>query len=122
MRNRLADRGLVAEFAASGGFVGFDVKAQRTQAAESATAHLATSKAVFLQLVEKVRSFPEQTAAECIAARDYEALERTRCRRLDALQQPLERDERAHELSVLPRGAGLRSCARQQRFRRQVGD
>lgn len=46
------------------------------QRAESATAHLATSKAVFLRLVEKVRSFPEQTAAECIAARDYEALER----------------------------------------------
>jgi xylose isomerase len=66
-----------ADYAASGGFVGFDVKAQRTQAAESATAHLATSKAVFLRLVEKVRSFPEQTAAECIAARDYEALERT---------------------------------------------
>ena len=98
MRKKLADRGLVAEFvaprlwehphgidggytandpAASGGFVGFDVKAQRTQAAESATAHLATSKAVFLRLVDKVRSFPERTAAECIAARDYEALERT---------------------------------------------
>lgn len=83
MKKKLADQGLVAEFvaprgyAASGGFVGFDVKAQRTQAAESATAHLATSKAVFLRLVEKVRSFPEQTAAECIAARDYEALERT---------------------------------------------
>jgi xylose isomerase len=65
-----------AGYAASGAFVGFDVKAQRTQSAESATAHLATSKAVFLRLVEKVRSFPEQTAAECIAARDYEALER----------------------------------------------
>jgi xylose isomerase len=52
------------------------VKAQRTQAAESATAHLATSKAVFLRLVDKVRSFPKQTAEQCIAARDYEALER----------------------------------------------
>jgi xylose isomerase len=66
-----------AKYAASGAFVGFDVKAQRTQKAESATAHLATSKAVFLKLVEKVRTFPEKIAAECIANRDYEALERT---------------------------------------------
>ncbi len=65
-----------ANYAASGAFVGFDVKAQRTQKAESATAHLATSKAVFLRLVEKVRSFPATTAQQCIAARDYEALER----------------------------------------------
>ncbi len=67
----------LAKYAASGAFVGFDVKAQRTQKAESATAHLATSKAVFLRLVEKVRTFPEKIAAECIANRDYEALERT---------------------------------------------
>ena len=65
-----------ANYAASGAFVGFDVKAQRTQKVESATAHLATSKAVFLRLVEKVRSFPATTAQQCIAARDYEALER----------------------------------------------
>jgi hypothetical protein len=32
---------------------------------------------VFLKLVEKVRTFPEKIAAECIANRDYEALERT---------------------------------------------
>jgi len=66
-----------AGYADTGAFVGFDVKAQRTQKAESATAHLATSKAIFLKLVEKARSFPEKTAAECIANRDYEALERT---------------------------------------------
>ncbi|MFM8633679.1 MAG: TIM barrel protein [Planctomycetia bacterium] len=65
-----------ANYAATGAFVGFDVKAQRTQPAASATAHLATSKAVFLRLVEKVRSFPQKTADQCIAARDYEALER----------------------------------------------
>ena len=65
-----------ADYAASGAFIGFDVKAQRTQRADAATAHLATSKAVFLRLVEKVRSFPKQTADQCIAARDYEALER----------------------------------------------
>jgi len=65
-----------ANYAATGAFVGFDVKAQRTQAAESATAHLATSKAIFLRLVDKARSFPTKTAGQCIAARDYEALER----------------------------------------------
>ena len=65
-----------AGYAASGAFIGFDVKAQRTQRADSATAHLATSKAIFLRLVEKVRSFPRQVADQCIAARDYEALER----------------------------------------------
>ena len=65
-----------ANYAATGRFIGFDVKAQRTQAAASATAHLATSKAVFLRLVEKVRAFPTQVAEQCIAARDYEALER----------------------------------------------
>jgi xylose isomerase len=65
-----------ANYAATGAFVGFDVKAQRTQKAESATAHLATSKAVFLRLVEKVRTFPARVAEQCIAARDYEALER----------------------------------------------
>ena len=66
-----------ANYAATGAFIGFDVKAQRTQKAESATAHLATSKAVFLALVEKSRTFPQRVAEECIAARDYEALERT---------------------------------------------
>ena len=65
-----------AGYAASGRFVGFDVKAQRTQPAEKAAAHLATSKAIFLRLVEKVRSYPVKAADECIAARDYEALER----------------------------------------------
>jgi xylose isomerase len=65
-----------AGYAASGRFVGFDVKAQRTQPAEKAAAHLATSKAIFLRLVDKVRSYPVKVADECIAARDYEALER----------------------------------------------
>ena len=65
-----------ADYAATGGFVGFDVKAQRTQAADRAAAHLATSKAIFLRLVEKVRTYPTKVAEQCIAARDYEALER----------------------------------------------
>lgn len=65
-----------AGYADLGGFVGFDVKAQRTQRAGAATAHLATSKRIFQMLVAKVRSFPERPANECIANRDYEALER----------------------------------------------
>lgn len=67
----------LAGYADTGAFVGFDVKAQRTQKAASATADLATSKAIFLRLVEEVRSFPEKVAAECVANRDYEAPERT---------------------------------------------
>ena len=66
-----------AGYADAGGFIGFDVKAQRTQRAESATAHLRTSKEIFLRLVEKARSFPATVARQCLAARDYEALERT---------------------------------------------
>jgi xylose isomerase len=65
-----------AGYAATGAFVGFDVKAQRTQKAQSATAHLATSKAVFEKLVDKARSFPRQVAEQCIRDRDYEALDR----------------------------------------------
>jgi len=63
-------------YADTGAFIGFDVKAQRTQRAGAATAHLATSRRIFDLLVAKVRSFPERLAAECIANRDYEALER----------------------------------------------
>jgi len=62
-------------YAASGRFVGLDVKALRTQKAESATQHLANSRRVFLKLVEKVRSFPKDVERQLIAARDYEALE-----------------------------------------------
>ena len=65
-----------AGYAATGAFVGFDVKAQRTQKAEAATAHLATSKAVFLKLVEKARSFPKQAVEQCVRDRDYEGVER----------------------------------------------
>jgi len=65
-----------AGYAGTGAFVGFDVKAHRTQPADKATAHLATSKAIFLKLVEKARSYPVRVAEQCIASRDYEALER----------------------------------------------
>ncbi len=59
----------------SGRFVGLDVKAMRSQKAEAAHKHLSNSRAVFLKLVEKVRTFPKDVEARCIADRDYEALE-----------------------------------------------
>lgn len=62
-------------YPATGRFVGLDVKAMRTQKAESATRHLANSREMFLLLVEKVRTFPAEVEKECIAQRDYEALE-----------------------------------------------
>lgn len=62
-------------YAATGRFVGLDVKAMRTQKAETATKHLSNSRSVFLRLVEKVRGFPKDVEDELIAQRDYEALE-----------------------------------------------
>ena len=49
----------LAGYPQTGRFVGLDVKAMRTQKAEVAERHLANSKAVFLRLVEKVRTFPK---------------------------------------------------------------
>ncbi len=65
----------LAKYYETGRFVGLDVKAMRSQKAEVAHKHLVTSRAVFLRLVEKVRSFPEGVAKQCITDRDYEALE-----------------------------------------------
>ena len=62
-------------YPATGRFVGLDVKAMRTQKADVAERHLANSRAVFLRLVEKVRTFPKDVERQCIEARDYEALE-----------------------------------------------
>ena len=47
-------------------FIGLDVKAMRTQKAEVAEKHLANSKAIFLRLVEKVRTFPQDVERQCI--------------------------------------------------------
>ena len=55
--------------------MGFDVKAMRTQKADRAEKHLVNSRSVFLKLVEKVRSFPREVEARCLAERDYESLE-----------------------------------------------
>jgi xylose isomerase len=65
----------LANYAATGRFIGLDVKAMRTQKTDVAQKHLSNSRAVFLKLVEKARSFPVNRAQQCIAERDYETLE-----------------------------------------------
>ncbi len=57
------------------GVVGLDVKALRTQPAEIATKHLRNSMAIFLRLVELVRSMDRDAIDEVITARDYEELD-----------------------------------------------
>lgn len=64
-----------AKYYETGRFVGLDVKAMRSQKADVAHKHLVNSRTIFLKLVEKVRSFPNDVARQCIADRDYEALE-----------------------------------------------
>ena len=57
------------------GMVGLDVKAIRTQPAELATKHLSNSLAIFLRLVEVVRSLDRARIDSLRAARDYEELD-----------------------------------------------
>lgn len=49
----------LANYAQTGRYIGLDVKAMRTQSATVATRHLANSRSIFLGLVEKYRTFPE---------------------------------------------------------------
>jgi xylose isomerase len=65
----------LAGYPDTGRFVGLDVKAMRSQKADVADRHLANSRTVFLKLVEKVRTFPKDVERQCLADRDYEALE-----------------------------------------------
>jgi len=65
----------LAGYPETGRFVGLDVKAMRTQKVEVSDRHLSNSRTVFFKLVEKVRTFPKDVEAQCLAARDYEALE-----------------------------------------------
>jgi xylose isomerase len=65
----------LAQYAKSGRYVGLDVKAMRTQSAELATRHLSNSRKIFLDLVEKYRTFPSENFAEAERTRDYEKLE-----------------------------------------------
>jgi xylose isomerase len=64
-----------AGYGRNGEFVGLDVKAMRTQPGSPVTAHLTTSREIFLHLVDKARSFDRAFEQRCIEARDYEALE-----------------------------------------------
>ena len=64
-----------AGYGSAGEFIGLDVKAMRTQTGSPVTAHLTTSREIFLHLVDKVRSFDREIEKQCIEARDYEALE-----------------------------------------------
>jgi len=57
------------------GMVGLDVKALRTQPAETATKHLRNSLHTFLRLVELSRSLDRQAVNDLRAARDYEELD-----------------------------------------------
>lgn len=62
-------------YGTQGEFVGLDVKAMRTQPGLPVTEHLKASRALFLHLLEKVRTYDRQRVADFRAKRDYEALE-----------------------------------------------
>ncbi|MDA0811336.1 MAG: TIM barrel protein [Verrucomicrobia bacterium] len=64
-----------AGYGSKGEFIGLDVKTFRTQQGCPVTAHLKNSRAIFLHLVEKVRTWNRDLERQCIAARDYEELE-----------------------------------------------
>ena len=62
-------------YGARGECVGLDVHSFRTTGLEQGLDHLVNSRATFLRLLEKVRSFDEGAAQSLIAARDYQALD-----------------------------------------------
>lgn len=62
-------------YGANGEMIGLDVKAMRTTKQDRDTAHLANSRAIFLKLVDKVRSFDRKKERAFIEARDYEGLD-----------------------------------------------
>jgi xylose isomerase len=64
-----------AGYGKRGEFIGLDVKAMRTQRGCPVTAHLTNSRAMFLHLVEKVRSQDQTLIQQFRDARDYEGLE-----------------------------------------------
>jgi xylose isomerase len=57
------------------GCVGLDVKAMRTTTVAEQTRHLANSRAMFLRLLEVVRSVDAARVEQHRSARDYEGLE-----------------------------------------------
>jgi xylose isomerase len=64
-----------AGYGKNGEFVGLDVKTFRTQRGIPVTAHLKSSRELFLLLLDKVRSYDRKLVGQFRDARDYEALE-----------------------------------------------
>ena len=64
-----------AGYGQNGEFIGLDVKALRTQSKETSTKHLRNSRAIFLRLVDLVRSLDMAKVEELRASRDYEELD-----------------------------------------------
>ncbi|MEQ1853496.1 MAG: TIM barrel protein [Chthoniobacteraceae bacterium] len=62
-------------YGAGGEFIGLDVKAMRTQRGAPVTEHLKGSRALFLHMLEKVRTLDRALIQQFRDARDYEALE-----------------------------------------------
>lgn len=69
---RLLDR---YNYGQNGEFVGFDVKAMRTQRQNVASLHLANSRTIFLRLLELSRSLRDADVAALVAEQNYEGLE-----------------------------------------------
>jgi xylose isomerase len=63
------------DYGKRGEFVGLDVKAMRTQKQDVATKHLSNSRAIFLRLLELVRSLDKKKVQKLIGERDYEELD-----------------------------------------------
>lgn len=63
-------------FGTRGEWVGFDVKAMRTQKQAVNTKHLSNSLRMFKDLLDKVVAFDTKTEAQLIKERDYEELDR----------------------------------------------
>jgi xylose isomerase len=63
------------DYGKRGEFVGLDVKAMRTQKQDVATKHLSNSRAIFLRLLELVRSLDRKKVQKLIGERDYEELD-----------------------------------------------
>jgi xylose isomerase len=62
-------------YGSRGEFIGLDVKAMRPQQGLPVTDHLKASRQIFLDLVEKARSYDRAQVEAFRAARDYEGLE-----------------------------------------------
>lgn len=69
-------------YAKSGAFVAFDTKPLRTARDAHIAQHLATSKKVFLALVEKYRSLDMAKVNKAIGDRDYDSLDLVICEHL----------------------------------------